>query len=165
MPLREQPLRVGVGRQRRAGLARQVADHGGGEDQVGAEHAQVPVLGVLVVDGDLGHQRVEGDGAGVVGHDEGPTRGGDVLDAPGLHPEPVAVQRAQQVHHHGVGQLGVETELVDVVLAGQPPAQERHRGGKLRLDLAGGRVGRQVVGDPPSDLAGLSAGSGQDVAS
>ena len=66
----QQPLGVGVAGQRRAGLAGQLADERHLEDQVGAEHPQVPVRRVLVVQRDLGHQRVQRDRAGVVGDDE-----------------------------------------------------------------------------------------------
>ena len=46
-----------------------------------------------------------------------------------LDPEPVPVQRAQRGQQHLVGQLGVEPELVDRVVAGQAPAQEGQRHG------------------------------------
>ena len=44
---------------------------------------------MLVVDGELDHERVDGDGARVVGDDEGAALGRDVLDAADLDPEPV----------------------------------------------------------------------------
>ena len=60
------------------------------EHQVRAEHAQVPVRGVVVVHRDRGHQRVERDGAGVVGHDQRAALVGDVLHTDGLDAEPRA---------------------------------------------------------------------------
>jgi hypothetical protein len=50
--------------------------------------------GVFVVQRDLGHQRVEGDGSGVVGHHQRPALGRHVADAAHLHPKPLAVQRS-----------------------------------------------------------------------
>ena len=94
-PPREQPLGVRVAGQGGAGLAGQLADERQLEDQVGAEQPQVRRPGV-VVHGDLGHQRVERDRAGVVGHDQRAALGRDVLDAADLDPEPLLGERPQQ---------------------------------------------------------------------
>ena len=95
-PLPQQPLGVGVAGQRRAGLAGQLADDRRLEHQVGAEHPQVPVRRVVVEQRDLGHHRVQRDGAGVVGDDQRAALGRDVLQPADLDPEVVLVQRAQQ---------------------------------------------------------------------
>ena len=73
----------------------------------------MPARRVLVVDGDLRHQRVDGDRAGVVGDDQRATLGGDVLDAAHLDPEPVPVERTQHGQENVLGEVGVEAELVD----------------------------------------------------
>ena len=115
----QQALRVRVAGQRAAVLAAELADDRQPEHQVRAEHAQVPVRGVVVVQRDRGHQRVERDGAGVVGDDQRPALVGDVVQAGGLDPEPRPVQRPQQREDDVVGELGVEAELVDGVVAGR----------------------------------------------
>ncbi len=139
-PRAEQPLGVGVAGQRGAALARQLADDRRLEHQVGAEHPQVAVGGMVVEQRDLGHHRVERDGARVVGHDQRTALGRDVLQAARLDPEVVLVQRPQRRQQHVLGELGVEAELVDLDVAGQPAADERERGGHLALPL------RQLVG-------------------
>ena len=101
---------------------------------------------VVVVQRDRGHQRVERDGAGVVGDDQRAARVRHVLQAGGLDPEPRPVQRPQQREDDVVGEVGVEAELVDLVVAGQPAAQERQRV-------------RQGGLPPGRELAGLGAGS------
>ena len=58
-PLLEQPLGIGVAGQRGAGLAGDRPDHRRGEDQVGSEQAQEPVLRMLLVDADREHRRVQ----------------------------------------------------------------------------------------------------------
>jgi hypothetical protein len=65
------------------------------EDQVGAERAQV-ATGV-VVDGDPGHQPVQGHRARVVGDDQRAAVRREVLDAPDLDPEPLLRDRPERV--------------------------------------------------------------------
>ena len=50
-------------------------------------------------------------------------------------------QRAEQGQQHVVGQIGVEAELVGLVLAAQPAAQELQPAGDLRLPVGGGGPG------------------------
>ena len=65
------------------------------------------------------------------------------------------VQRAQRGQQDVVGQLGVEAELVDLVVAGDPPPQERQRLGDLARPSR--RASRSSVAAPGS---GSSAGDG-----
>ena len=94
---------------------------------------------------DRGHQRVERDGAGVVGDDQRATVVRHVVQARGLDPEPLPVERPQRRQDDVVGEVGVEAEVVDVVVAGQAAAQEGERVGECRLPLGrergGGRIG------------------------
>ena len=82
---------------------------------------------VVVVQGERGHQRVERDRAGVVGDHQRAAVVGDVLEAGDLGAEPVLVQRAQQRQQNVLGELRVEAEVVDLVVAGEPAAQEGER--------------------------------------
>ena len=132
----QQPLGVGVGREGRATLAGQLPDHRGLEDDVGAQHPQVPLRRVLVVHGDLGHQAVDGHRARVVGDDQRAADGGDVVDAADLDPEPLPVERAQRGKQHVVGQVGVVAELVDGVVALQTAPQEGQQGRGVPLQAA-----------------------------
>ena len=54
-----------------AGLAGDLSEERGLEYEVRAEHAQVPVRGMIIKERDLGHDRVEGDRARVIRDDEG----------------------------------------------------------------------------------------------
>ncbi len=99
---------------------------------------------MVVEQRDLGHHRVERDGARVVGHDQRAAVGRDVLQAARLDPEVLLVQRPQRRQQHVLGELGVEAELVDLDVAGQPAADERQSGGHLALPL------RQLVGPGPA---------------
>ena len=112
----QQPLGVGVAGQRRPGLAGQRARARRAEDQVGAEHAQVPVRRVLVVHGDRGHGRVQGpQPAGVIRDEQRAALGRDVVDAVDLDPEPAVVERPRAAGSDDVlGEVGVEAELVDL---------------------------------------------------
>ena len=51
-----------------------------------------------------------------------------------------SVERTEDGEQDGVGQLRVEAELVDLVVAGDAPAQEGEGGGHLALDLASASV-------------------------
>ena len=156
-PELQQPLGVLVARQRRAGLARQRRDDRHREHQVGGEHPQVPVRRVVVVQRELRHRRVDRDRAGVVGDDQRAAVGGHVLHAAGLDPEVLLVERPQRRQRDVVGEVGVEAELVDLVVAGDPAAQERQAAGELALPVGaprrlvdrgstgGGRLGRAAA--------------------
>ncbi len=160
LPLAEQAFRVGGAGQRLARLARERADQRHLEHQVRAEPAQVAAAG-LVVDRDRSHQRVQGQHTGVVRDQQGTALGGQVRDTEGVDAEPLAVQRAQRRQDHRLGQLGVEAELVDGVVAGQPVAQEPERRARgLGQRVHGRRVGRAAArerddrGGPGLVLAG-----------
>jgi hypothetical protein len=90
---------------------------------------------VLVVHRDLGHQRVQSDRARMVGDDERATLAGYVLDAADLDPEPRLVQRAQQRQVDVLGEVLVETELVDGVVPGEAPTDEGQDVGDLTFDV------------------------------
>ena len=86
-----------------------------------------------------------------------PPVAGHVLQALRLDPEPLLEQRPQDRQQDVVGEVGVEAELVGLVLAGQPAAQELQPLGELVLPAGrgGGRdVGLVVVGTQRDD-AGL----------
>ena len=131
-------------------LAAELADDRQPEHQIRAEHPQVPVRRVVVVQRDGGHQRVQRDRAGVVGDDQRAALVRHVVQAGGLDAEPRPVQRPQERQQHVVGEVGVEAELVDGVVAGQAPAQEGKRGGERRLP-----VGRERSGVGLGGLAGV----------
>ena len=119
-----------------------------------AEHPQVPVRRVVVVQRDRGHQRVERNGAGVVGDDQRAALVRHVVQAGGLDPEPRPVERPQQRENDVVGEVGVEAELVDVVVAGQPAAQEGERVGERRLPFGRERSGVALGGSPAEPVGG-----------
>ncbi len=50
-----------------------------------------------------------------------------------LHPEPLLVQRAERRGQHVLGEVAVEAELVDLVVAGDPAAQEGQAAGDPAL--------------------------------
>jgi hypothetical protein len=134
-------LGVVVAGQRGSGLAGQFAQHRRGEHQVGAEQPQVAMRRVAVMYSHAAHHAVERpDRAGVIGDEQGPALARHVVHADDVRAEPVVEQRPERRQHHLVGQIGIEPELVDLVLAGQPPAQERQAGGDALLQR--GRVGR-----------------------
>ena len=157
-PPPQHPLGVLVAGQRGAALAGQLADERHPEDQVGAERPQVPAG--VVVDGDHRHQGVDRDRARVVGDDQRAALGGDVLDAADLDPEPLLGDRPQQREHELLGDLVVEAELVDVVVAGQPAAQEGEQLGQLRLPLVAEDLARRRAGAPTSQASGEMPASG-----
>ena len=113
----------------RAALAGQLADDRHLEDEVGAERTQV-AAGVVVVHRRHRHQPVERHGAGVVGDDQRAALGGDVLQAAHLDPEPLLRERPQRGMKKRSVSSAVEAELVDLVVAGQPAAQERQELGE-----------------------------------
>ncbi len=70
------------------------------------------------------HHPVGGQRPGVVGHHQR-AAGRQVLGARGADAPVHAVQRAQQRQQHVLGEVDVEAEVVDLVVAGHPAAQER----------------------------------------
>ena len=134
----EEALGVLVGGQRGARAAGDRAEERRLEDEVGAQRPQDPVLRVLVVDRELDHERVERDGARVVGDEEGATVGRDVLDPAHLDPEPVPVDRPEHGVEDVLREVGVVAEVVDEVVAVDPPAQVREHLGDASLDVLGG---------------------------
>jgi hypothetical protein len=93
-------------------------------DEVGAEQPQVAVRRMVVVQADLEHHAVDRQRAGVVSHDQGGAGAGDVVHAEHLDPEPAFVERPQRRQQESFVQLRIEAELIDLVLPGQPAAQE-----------------------------------------
>ncbi len=81
----------------------------------------------------------------MVGDDERAAGRRDVLQAAGLDPEPVLVERTERRGDDGRGQLRVEAELVDLVVARHAPAQERQRARDLAVEVAPAR--RDGLGD------------------
>ena len=109
----------------RAHLAGHRADDRHLEDQVGAEQPQVALRRVVVVQGDRVISASSGSVPEWLATTSAPPVGGHVLQAVGLDPEPLLVQRPQERQQDVVGEVGVEAELVGLVLPGQPAAQER----------------------------------------
>ena len=107
-----------------AGLAGDLSEERGLEYEVRAEHAQVPVRGMIIKERHLGHDGVEGDRARVIRDDEGARVVRDVLEAGGLDPEPGSVQRTDKGHEDVLGEVRVEAELVDLVVAASTPLDE-----------------------------------------
>jgi alkyl hydroperoxide reductase subunit AhpF len=79
---------------------------------------------VIVEQRHLGHERIQGDRARVVADHERAADIRNVLHAAGLDSEPLSVERAQRLHQHLVGELGIEAEVVDLVVAGEPIGDE-----------------------------------------
>ena len=129
----EQPLGVRVAGQRVSGPTRHRAHEGQGEHHIGAEHSQLAMCWVMVGKGHLGHERVESDGARVVGNDQGAAVSWHVLDPVHLDPEPLLVERAHRGHKDVAGELSVEAEVVDLVRPLQPTPQEAQGAGQLLL--------------------------------
>ena len=121
---REESFRIGHAGERVPGLACERGEEGRLEDQVGTQHAQVALSRVVVIERDLRHQRIECDGARVVGDDERAARRGDPVDTAHLHAEPPLEEGSQRRDEHVVGQVGIEAEVVDRVVTGEPTAQE-----------------------------------------
>jgi len=153
----EQPLRVRVAGQGRAALAGELGEHRDPEHQVRPEQTHVPVGRGLVVHRHREHQGVDRNRAGVVGDEQRRAVGGQVMRPDHLDPEIVPVEQAQQRVEDGIGQLGVEAELVHLVAPGQPATQEREQVGDPLLPVVGlrgvvhprrlpGRTGASAVG-------------------
>jgi hypothetical protein len=153
-----------------AELAGQLVDHRQHEDQVRREQPQVPPGGVVVVHGDLHHQAVQRQRPRVVGDDQRAAVLRDVLDALHLDTEVLLVHRPQQGHEHLVGEFGVETEVVDLVVTGEPLAQERETARDPAFQAAavlylGGPLGRLLLLPCHSYIirAGRPSGEGLDL--
>ena len=143
-PAAQQPLGVRVAGQRLPGLAGQRAEPGRAEDQVGAEHPQVPVRRVVVEQRQRGHHRVERRSCrSGWPTTSAPPVDGHVLQAGRLDPEPLLVQRAERRGQHVLGEVAVEAEVVDLVVAGDPAAQERQAAGDPALPRPDGPAGRR----------------------
>ena len=104
---------VGVERLSRhpAGAGPQCPEDGQGAEEVlgQAVHRALQFLLHPVHD----HRSVRGDGAGMVGHEQGATLARDVLEPLPLGAEPLGVDRLVERPHHGPGSFGA-TPLVDV---------------------------------------------------
>jgi hypothetical protein len=147
----QEPFGVLRAGERAAGLAGHRPESGGVEQQVGAQRPQEPPRRVLVVDGDHRHHGVEGpQPAGVVGHEQRGAVVRHVVDAGHLDPEPPPVQRPQDRHQGLLGEVLVEAEVVDPVVAGEPSAEELESGRGLLVPAGTGRVVplRRVIGPP-----------------
>ena len=107
-----------------ARLASELPEKGGLEDQVGPEHPQVAMGGVVIEQGYLGHHRVKGHGARVVRDDERARRCRDVFQAGRLDAKPRPVERPQYRHEDVVVELSIESELIDGVVAGASALDE-----------------------------------------
>jgi len=84
----------------------------------------VAVRGVFVQHAELHDHGVDRKRPGVVRHEQRRALGRDVLQTHPFRPPVPPVQLPDGRGEHLLGQLGVEPELVDVVLPGGPPRQE-----------------------------------------
>ena len=96
------------------------------------------------------HQAVERHGAGVVGDHERAALGGDVLQPADLEPEPLLGDRPQRGHEEPLGELAVEAVVVDLVVALEPAAHERHQLGEAALPVGRRRPPARRPGRPPA---------------
>src|SRR5690625_4785203 len=109
----------------------------------------MPLGGLLVEQGQLNHERVERDRSRMVPDQECGPFVWHILDAGDLDVEPFAVQGAQRPESDVLGEFGVETELVDVVVARHASRQQVEQFLKLacrrfRCYLSGGFGGLGV---------------------
>ena len=95
----------------------------------------------MLVDRHHRHQAVDRQRAGVVGDDQCPALGREVLDATHVDAEPLLRDRTQAGQQELLGDLLVESVLVDGVLAGNPATQERKESGKLGLPVVAEHLG------------------------
>ena len=129
------------------GLAGQRAEPGRAEDQVGAEHPQVPVRRVVVEQRQRGHHRVQRQRAGVVGDDQ--RAAGRPARCAGRTPPPGTTSRTAggtAGPARASVRSAVEAELVDLVVAGDPAAQEGQAAGDPALPVRRGRPGGRLGG-------------------
>lgn len=143
---------MGVGRARHGvpRLACGLADERHVEHHVGCQQAQIALRRMVVVDGDLGHQPVQGQDACVVGDDQRRAALRQVLDTADLDPEPVPEEPSQQGQEDSLIEVLVEAELVDCVVARHPLADELGgRGDALRQFIRA----RTVIGRGPCGTA------------
>src|SRR6266545_3082147 len=75
---------------------------------------------MLVEDSELHYQGVDGDGPCVIAHQQGGARGWHVLQPDPVRAPVILVQRLYHWQKKLLGQLGVEPELVDLVVPHQP---------------------------------------------
>ena len=122
MTVLEQSLGVGVAGQGGACPAGQRRGHGQRHGQIRGQQTQGTTT--VVVDRDAGHQPVEREHAGVVGHDQPRALVRDVVRPDHLDPEPVLEQRAPQGQPDVGVEVFVEAELVDLVAAGDAGRQD-----------------------------------------
>ena len=151
----EQAVRVRGAGPGVAGPPGQVGQPGELVDQIRAEQAKVPVAGMLVVQAGLQHDRVEGEHPGVVGDEQRTPGGRHVLEPAHLDPEPLLVQQPGQRDQQPGIEFRVESELVDLTLAGDLAPGEPQRLGQPAAPViagfpAGGAVGlgTAIVGGP-----------------
>src|ERR1035437_10120021 len=77
----------------------------------------------------------------MVGHDQGATGAGNVLDAANLDAEPRLVQRSQQRKVGVLGEVLVEAVVVNCVVPAEASTNERQRRGNLTFDVVTGEPG------------------------
>ena len=97
------------------------------------QHAQVPVRGVLVVQRDLGHHGVDGDGAGVDGF--------EAIDG-AAQSRLTGARRTEDDHHLALGYL--EIDLLQDVKFPEVFVHQGHR--NHGCGIAGGGRRRRIVG-------------------
>ena len=152
--LLEQPDRVEGRRWHTAQLAHRHRYVGELERPVQDEEARRAREGVLAHERDAHHHRVPRHDPRVVGHEQGPAVRRHALDALGLHSPPVVEHELEQ-GQGGLGELLIETPVVFVVAAAEPPhdrvqavagvARQRQRGAAERRHhaVAGVEAGAQ----------------------
>ena len=71
--------------------------------------------------------------------------GREVLEAAGLDPEPLLGERPERGQQQPLGDLGVEAVLVDLVVAGEPTAQEGQEPRELGLPVVAEHLARPAL--------------------
>src|SRR5205807_4496489 len=128
----EQPGRVFRACKRVAALARDLTDEREPERQVGGE--QPAVSAGSLVDRELHHERVQRQRAGVVRDQQSGAARRDVLQPTLLHAPPAIEERPEDGQQHVLGEVGVETEVVDRIRARYASSQECERALEVRLE-------------------------------
>jgi hypothetical protein len=80
------------------------------------------VGGMVIMQGDLRHKGIQGNRPGVIGDDQRATLRGHLLRSAHHYAEPPFVERAKRREEHVVGEVGIETEVIDRVITREAPA-------------------------------------------
>ena len=82
----------------------------------------MPMGRMVIMQGDLRHQGIQGNRPGVIGDDQRATVRRHLLRSAHLYAEPSFVERAQRREEHVVGEVGIESEVIDRVITREASA-------------------------------------------